>query len=521
MKSPDSSTDSHASERGKPLILLAVCMAAIVLPLSFTGGAVSTPAIGRELGGSAVSLTWITNAFMLSFGSLLMAAGALADVYGRKRLFAIGIGFFVLTSLALAAAPSVAWLDILRAVQGIAAAAALSGGTAALAQEFDGHARTRAFSMLGTSFGIGLAFGPLLGGVLIDAFGWRSVFLSTALVGAAAMLFGVPRMRETRDPNAQGLDWPGTISFTATLVLFTFAVIQAPESGWSSALVAGSLAAAALTLAIFIYVESCSARPMLDLRLFRIPRFVGVQMLPIGTCYSYIVLVVMLPLRFIGIEGMSEIDAGILMIALSAPMLVVPVLVATLTRWVSAGVLSGIGFLIAAVGLHWFSQIDVGAAGFAVVGPMLLIGIGAGMPWGLMDGLAVSVVPKERAGMATGIFNTTRVAGEGIALATVSAVLAAIAQVSLSAVLAEAGSTAGKVGEAAQRLATGDLAHAAEALPQVSHQLLVAGYGDAFRMLLHVLTVITVLSAVAVFGFLSRTPEEASALATEELGSNA
>jgi len=499
--------DPHAPERGKPLILLAVCLAAVVLPLSFSGGAVSTPAIGRELGGSAVSLTWITNAFMLTFGSLLMAAGALADVYGRKRLFGIGIGFFILTSFALAAAPTVAWIDILRAVQGIAAAAALAGGSAALAQEFEGHARTRAFSMLGTSFGIGLAFGPLLAGVLIDVFGWRSVFLSTGLIGAAAMLFGLPRMRETRDPGAQGLDWPGTIAFTATLALFTFGVIAAPERGWSSAAVAGSLAGAALMLAVFVAVESRVARPMLDLSLFRIPRFVGVQMLPIGTCYSYIVLVVMLPLRFIGIEGLSEIDAGILMIALSAPMLVVPVVVASLTRWVPAGVLSGIGFLVAAAGLHWFSLVEVGSAGFAVVPPMLLIGIGAGMPWGLMDGLAVSVVPKERAGMATGIFNTTRVAGEGIALAIVGAILAAIANVSLGAVLAESGAgAAGRLAEAAQRLATGDLAHAAQALPQVSRQLLVAGYGEAFRMLLHVLTAVTVLSAVAVFGFLSRPP---------------
>jgi len=161
------SRTSHAADGGQLLILLAVCLAALVLPLSFSGGAVATPAIGRDLGGDATSLTWITNAFMLSFGSLLMAAGALADQFGRKRLFIFGLAGFIATSLAMSLAPSVLVLDLLRALQGIAAAASLSSGSAALAQEFDGHARIRAFSMLGTSFGIGLAFGPLLAGALI------------------------------------------------------------------------------------------------------------------------------------------------------------------------------------------------------------------------------------------------------------------------------------------------------------------------------------------------------------------
>jgi MFS family permease len=216
----------HGADRNKLLILAAVCLSALVLPLAFSGGAVATPAIGRDLGGSPAMLTWVTNAFMLSFGSLLMAAGALADQFGRKRLFVLGLGGFVVTSLAMSFAPSTLWLDILRATQGITAAASLSSGAASLAQEFEGHARTRAFSMLGTSFGIGLAFGPLMAGTLIEHFGWRSIFMVIAVIGVIAFIFGVPRMRETRDPNATGLDYPGTITFTATLALFTFGVIQ-------------------------------------------------------------------------------------------------------------------------------------------------------------------------------------------------------------------------------------------------------------------------------------------------------
>ncbi|WP_213779540.1 MFS transporter [Caballeronia sp. dw_276] len=503
------SATSSGTDTNKLLILAAVCLSALVLPLAFSGGAVATPAIGRDLGGSPAMLTWVTNAFMLSFGSLLMAAGALADQFGRKRLFVLGLGGFIVTSFAMSFAPSVLWLDILRGIQGIAAAASLSSGGASLAQEFDGHARTRAFSMLGTSFGIGLAFGPLMAGTLIEHFGWRSIFLVIAAIGAIAFVFGVPRMRETRDPNASSLDYPGTVTFTATLALFTFGVIQAPESGWGSPLVVTLLVASAVFLAAFIMVEAHVKRPMLELSLFKYPRFIGVQILPVGTCYCYIVLIVMLPLRFIGAEGLSEIDAGMLMIALSAPMLVVPMLVASFTRWMSAGVLSGIGFLIAAAGLYWLSLVDFSGPKSELIVPMLVIGIGTGMPWGLMDGLSVSVVPKERAGMASGIFSTTRVAGEGIALAIATAVLGALTHRSLSRVIPDnSGDIAARVADAAQRMTAGDMVHAASTLPEVARHALSSSYADAFTSLLQVLIVITLLSAFATIAFLSKTPAQ-------------
>ncbi|NML31336.1 MFS transporter [Paraburkholderia antibiotica] len=495
------STNSPDSTR-RLVVLAAVCMAALALPLAFSGGAVATPSIGRNLGGGPVAMNWVTNAFMLAFGSLLMAAGTLADRFGRKRVFACGVAGFTLTSLALGFAPSIVVVDLLRAVQGVAAAAALAGGTAALAQEFDGHARTRAFSALGTTFGIGLAFGPVLAGWLIAQFDWRAIFAAGAIAGALSLGFGVPRMRESRDPHARELDWGGTVTFTAALTCFTWGVIEAPSRGWSAAAVVGPLAASIAFAVTFIIVESRVARPMLDLSLFRYPRFVGVQVLPIATCYCYIVLLVVLPLRFIGVDGYDEVHAGWLMLALSAPMLVVPSVAATLTRWMSAGAISGIGLMIAAVGLYALSGALRTGAGANAIAPMLAIGIGAGMPWGLMDGLSVSVVPKSRAGMATGIFSTTRVAGEGIALAVVGAMLAALAQGRLRVAVPHAEPAA--VAEAAALLATGDLAHAAARLPDVAHATLQASYHAAFGRLLDGLTVVTLLCALAAFAFLSR-----------------
>jgi len=495
------STMSHDTTR-RLVVLAAVCMAALALPLAFSGGAVATPAIGRDLGGSPVAMNWITNAFMLAFGSLLMAAGTLADRFGRKRLFVCGVAGFTLTSIALGFAPSILVVDLLRGAQGVAAAAALAGGTAGLAQEFDGAARTRAFSALGTTFGIGLAFGPVLAGWLIAHFSWRAIFATGALAGILSLVLGLPRMRESRDPHAHRLDWAGTVTFTATLACFTWGVIEAPSRGWTSAVVVALLAACVAFAIMFVIVEMRSRRPMLDLTLFRYPRFVGVQVLPIATCYCYIVLLVVLPLRFIGLDGYDEIHAGYLMLALSAPMLFVPFVAATLTRWMSAGAISGIGLVIAGAGLYALAGALHAGAGPAAIAPMLAIGIGAGLPWGLMDGLSVSVVPQSRAGMATGIFSTTRVAGEGVALAVANALLAALTQTSLRAAAPHAESTV--LADAAARLATGDLTHAAAGLPGVSRETLQAAYYAAFGHLLDGLIAITVLCALAVFAFLSR-----------------
>ncbi|GAA0525701.1 MFS transporter [Pigmentiphaga daeguensis] len=351
-----------AAHTDKTIVLAAVCLAGLMMPLSFTGPAVATPAIARDLGGSPVALAWVVNAFVLAFGSFVLAAGTLA-------------------------------------------------------QEFEGPARTRAFSLLGTTFGVGLAFGPIWSGLLIEHFGWRSIFLTGAVIGALVLLFGVPRMRETRDPDARGMDGWGTLTFTVALSLLIFGIVTGPQYGWTGTATLALLGAALAMLAAFVAIELKRARPMLDLSLFRYPRFVGVQLLPLATAVCYVVLLILLPIGFIGVEGYSELKAGMMMIPLSLPMAIVPFLAGLLARRYPAGALSAGGLVIAAAGLAWLATMPVGQQSMAIIWPMLLIGIGTGLPWGLMDDLSVSVVPKERAGMATGIFSTMRLAGEAVALA--------------------------------------------------------------------------------------------------------
>ncbi|WP_081265936.1 MFS transporter [Variovorax paradoxus] len=497
-----------SSSSSRNWLLAAVCLAALGMPLSFTGPAVVLPAIRDALGGSPVQLNWVTNAFMLSFGATLMAAGALADAYGRKRVFLLGLAVVASSSSLLTLAPGIVSFDLARALQGLGSAAAFAAGTAALAQVFDGTARTRAFSLIGTSFGVGLSCGSILSGWLAQGFGWQAVMLSPGAVSLLALCIASVSMRESRNPNAMGLDMPGTLSFTAALSLLTLGVLQAPDSGWGSPWVIGALAGAALIGAAFVAIERRVAHPMLDLSLFRFPRFVGVQLLAAAPAYGFVVLLVLLPIRFVGLEGRGAIEAGAFMFALSGPILVVPTLAASLSHRFSAGAISAVGLLVCAAGLFWLSRSVPGTPLGVMVWPLLLIGGGIGLPWGLMDGLAVSVVPRERAGMASGIFNTVRVAGEGIALALVGAGLTALVALQL-------GSSSG-ASQAAQRATTGDLPQALALLPGVDRAALLHAYGAAFGTLLCVLAGVTVATALVVFVFLrGQTHPEASAAALE------
>ncbi|MBH1918026.1 MULTISPECIES: MFS transporter [Serratia] len=409
--------NAHPSRNAPPqrwLILFSVCLAGLIMPLSFTGPAVALTAIAKDLGGGLVALSWVTNAFMLTFGCSLMLAGALADRFGRKRVFICGLAALALSALLMSAAQDIMSFDAIRALQGISAAAALAGGTASLAQVFNGPERSKAFSLLGTTFGIGLAFGPLLAGAL----------------------------------------------------LFMLA---------------------------FILIERRTTRPMLDLSLFRYPRFVGVQLLAAAPAYSYVVLLVLLPLRFIGIEGYSTVETGMMMLTLSAPMLALPLLTGAFAHRFSAGAVSSLGLLICAAGLAWLAHYAPGQSLARLLLPMLTIGCGISLPWGLMDGLAVSVVPRERAGMATGIFSTVRVAGEGIALAIVGALLALLVGRHLAPPTANAAG--------AHALAMGDMPRAT-ALLNADAARLKHAYELAFQNLLYLLALTTLASAVIIFLFL-------------------
>jgi hypothetical protein len=261
-------------------------------------------------------------------------------------------------------------------------------------------------------------------------------------------------------------------------------------------------------------IETKVLNPMLDLSLFRYPRFVGAQLLPLATAYSYIALLVVLPLRFIGIEGLNALDAGILMLYFSAPLLFIPFLSAMLTRFIPVGILSGLGMLISVAGLFLLAQVPLGNHGILMRVDLLLIGLGAAIPWGLMDNLAVSVVPSEKAGMAVGIFGALRVSIDSTAMAIVGSLLAFFARQTLTDIRPD--QNPDTLASGAAQLAAGTLAKAGSILSGFDHAHLLLAYDLAFKKLLWVAIILTLAAAVLVFALLGRVRSDHGEVAGEK-----
>jgi MFS family permease len=397
--------------------LLAVCLAALALPLSFSAGAVAVPALARSAAASPTALAWVTNAFMLTFGSLLLAAGGLADRYGRRRLFLLGTAGFTTATAVVCLAPTLLWLDLARGLQGVAAAAALASGTAAAGAGLAGAGACPCLRPAGHHVRQGWRWG-LLAGLLLQALGWRSVFAA----GGVLTLVAFGRARALPESHGERGHW---ISAACWLQPDAGGVDPGPAVAGRvrPACLRVQLALlATLLLGVFVCIERLHRSPLLDLSLFSQPAFLGVQLLPVATCFGYVVLLV-LPLQLLGVHGQSATLVGLQMLALSAPMLVLPMLAARWAERVGSARLCTLGLLVCATGLYLLSRQASHPSPSQWVPLLMLVGAGTALP-GLMDGLSVSVVPVQRAGMAAGIFGTVRVAGEGIALAAVTALLA-------------------------------------------------------------------------------------------------
>ncbi|AWH24487.1 MFS transporter [Stenotrophomonas sp. YAU14D1_LEIMI4_1] len=478
--------------------LLAVCLAALALPLAFSAGAVVVPSLQSGPDDSPLALAWVTNAFMLTFGGLLLAAGALADRFGRRRLFLTGTAGFAVTTAAVCMAPDLLWLDIARGLQGVAAAAALAAGTAALADAWRGPGRARAFALLGTTFGAGLALGPLLAGALLHLLGWRSVFATSGVLALLACLLGTRVLRESHGDRVR-LDGVGILLFSLMLASLTLALLWLGEYGSGASCVWVALAACALLAVLLVRQQRRQRSPLLDLSLFSQRAFVGVQLLPVATCFGYVVLLVVLPLQLLGVHGQGTGIVGLQMLALSAPLLVLPMLAARWAQHVGSTLLCTLGLLLCAQGLWWLSRHAATPVPMQWIAPLLLIGAGAALPWGLMDGLSVSVVPVQRAGMAAGMFGTVRVAGEGIALAAVTALLAGLIGRHLPSAWPEA------TASASMYLASGDLEAAQACFPHATVTELQQASGQALAMLLRTLSGLTLACALLLQVLLGRS----------------
>jgi EmrB/QacA subfamily drug resistance transporter len=259
--------------------LVTVNVATFMLLLDITVVNTALPAIEQDLGASFTELQWVIDAYTLTLAALVLTAGSLADRFGRRRLFALGLGVFSLSSLLAGLAPDPTFLNLARAVQGVGAAILFTVSLALIAHEFPaGRERGRAMALFGATIGVAVAVGPLVGGALTDWLGWESIFLINVPIGAAAVVVTRLRLRESRDPNASRVDWLGLLTFSGALFLLVLALFRGNDEGWDSAPIVSLLAGAGVLLAAFVAVEHRVQAPMLPLELFRRPAFTGVQL---------------------------------------------------------------------------------------------------------------------------------------------------------------------------------------------------------------------------------------------------
>jgi EmrB/QacA subfamily drug resistance transporter len=403
-------------------VLLAVCVAIFMLLLDITIVNVALPAIQRSLDASFSDLQWVIDAYALALATCVLTAGALADLFGRKKLFIAGVVAFTAASAACGAANDPLFLIISRGVQGIGGAIMFATSLALISQEFHGRERGTAFGLSGATIGAAVAIGPLAGGILTSALSWRWIFFVNIPIGVGAVIFSLAQLRESSDPEHSRLDPIGLVTFTAGLFCLVLALIEGNNHGWSSGLILGLLAAAALALALFAVSQELQETSMVDLALFRKPAFVGAQITAFAISSSMFAMFLYLTLYLQNVLRLSPFQTGLRFLPLSVVSFFAAPLAGRLSARVPVRTLLFAGLALNAVSMWLMSGLSASSTWTALLAGFIVGGIGIGFTNAPLASTAVSTVRVERAGMASGINNTFRQVGIATGIAALGAI---------------------------------------------------------------------------------------------------
>lgn len=402
--------------------LVAVAAGIFMLLLDITIVNVALPDIEHSLDASLADLQWVIDAYALTLAALLLTAGSMADRYGRRRVFAIGIVIFTAGSLLCGLAPSALFLTLARAGQGVGGAIMFATGLALLAAAFHGRDRGTAFGVFGAVTGIAVAVGPVLGGALTSGLSWRWIFLVNIPVGVFAFVVTLRQVDESRDPAARPVDWIGFATFSSGLASLVYGLIRSNEEGWGSATVVGSLAAAVVLLAAFVVAEARQRTPMFDLSLLRKPTFVGGLLAAFAISASLFSAFPYLVIYMEGGLGLSAIQIGVRFLVLSVPIFFTAAIAGRLTERVSPSLLIGPGFALIGISLFLMRGIETTSSWRHLIPGFVVAGVGAGLVNVPLASTAVGVVEPARAGMASGINSTLRQVGIATGVAALGAI---------------------------------------------------------------------------------------------------
>lgn len=386
---------------------------------------VALPTIARDLGATGEQQQWIVDAYVLVFASLLVAGGVLGDRRGRKGAFIAGLVLFALGSTLCAMAPTTAWLLAGRVVQGLGPPLFTPASLAIITAIYaDPAARARAIGLWSTASGLGLALGPVIGGGLVDALGWRSVFgvnvpVCVALIAVAAR--SIPRIAP--EPARRGFDVLGAVLTTGGVAALTFGIIEGNRLGWGSAAILGTFAVGAASLAAFVAWERRRDEPLVDVGLFRVPAFVAANVAGLIVFFALIGATVYFSAYFQQVQGRGPVEAGLCVLPLGAGVALGAPVAGRLTGRLGARTPMGLGLGLSCVAMLGLLRLEPGTQVWAIWWDFVLLGLGAGLALPPMTATAVGAVRPARAGMASAVHNALRQVGQALGVAVLGALV--------------------------------------------------------------------------------------------------
>jgi EmrB/QacA subfamily drug resistance transporter len=482
--------------------LLAVSVATFMLLLDITVVNVALPSIREDLGASFTDIQWVVDAYALTLAALVLTAGSLADRFGRRKLFAAGLAIFSVASLLCALAPDPTFLTLARALQGAGGAVMFAVSLALIAQEFiAGRERGTAMGLYGATIGVAVAVGPLVGGALTEWLEWESIFYLNVPIGVAAIVVTYLKLRESRNPHATRVDWVGVGTFSAALFLLVLALLRGNAEGWGSMPIMALFAASAALILAFVAVERRVSEPMLPLGLFGRSSFNGVQLAAFAVSGSLFAMFLYLTLYLQNYLGYSPLEAGLRYLPITVVAFLFGPIAGALISRVPARLLMSAGLGLTGVGLLLMSGIEAESEWTTLLGGFLVAGAGVGLLNPVIANVAVSVVPKERSGMAAGINDTFRQVGVVVGIAAWGAIFVGRGADKIAALApGRSASSGARPRELVEAVSSGNIDQALAAVPPQTRQALSDAAREGFLTGLN--TVLTLGALVSIAGAL-------------------
>jgi EmrB/QacA subfamily drug resistance transporter len=458
----------------KGVALAALCSAVLILNLDITIVTVALPDLVRQTGATTTDLQWVVDAYNLVFAALMLAAGSLSDRLGRKGMLQAGIGVFGAASIAGAFAASVGELICARAVMGLGAAMIFPSTLSLLSNVFTGRPeRARALGLWGACAGVGVALGPIAGGWLLERFWWGSIFVFMALVAAVVVVGVAVGVPTSRDPATPPVDWLGLALSTAGMGLLVFGVIQAPDWGWGSAPTIAALAGGAAVLAALVAAERGSAHPVIDVSLFRNPRFTAASGAVAIAFFALLGFIFLMTQYFQVVKSFSPLSTGVRLLPLAVSVAIASVAGTRLAVWIGNKVVVGAGLALFGLALLWTSRESQATSYTIIAAQEVVLGAGLGLTQAPAAEAILGAVRVQKAGIASAVNGSTRLFGGTLGVAVLGSVAASVYASRLAAdlpprlpapVVAAAEGSVGGAAVAAQRLSQAGLGAAARKL---------------------------------------------------------